>query len=50
METKYLYEFPFLKGKTETIFNGFDEEDLASGLEEEFEKRTLLHLEICISI
>ena len=44
METKYLYEFPFLKGKTETIFNGFDEEDLSGGLEEEFEKRTLLHL------
>jgi glycosyltransferase involved in cell wall biosynthesis len=44
MEKKYLFEFPFLKGRTETIFNGFDEEDLSVGLEKEFEKRTLLHL------
>jgi glycosyltransferase involved in cell wall biosynthesis len=44
MENHYLNNFPFLKGKTATIFNGFDEEDILKTKEEGFNKITLLYL------
>ncbi len=44
MERRYLEKFPFLKGKTKTIFNGFDEEDILNTNCELFNKLTLLHL------
>ena len=44
MENHYLNNFPFLKGKTKIIFNGFDEEDIPIKPEGGFNKFTLSYL------
>jgi glycosyltransferase involved in cell wall biosynthesis len=44
MQKKYIMAFPFLKGKVQTIFNGFDTEDIPKTREDEFDKFTLLYL------
>lgn len=44
MEEKYENIFPFLKGKVNTIFNGFDASDFSGDEHGLFEKFTLLHL------
>jgi glycosyltransferase involved in cell wall biosynthesis len=44
MEEKYENIFPFLKGKVDTIFNGFDASDFFDSDHELFEKFTILHL------
>lgn len=44
MEEKYENIFPFLKGKVNTIFNGFDASDFSGDGHGLFEKFTLLHL------
>ena len=38
MENDYVRHFPFLNGKTETIFNGFDPDDIPIVAEEGFQK------------
>jgi glycosyltransferase involved in cell wall biosynthesis len=44
MEEKYENVFPFLKGKVNTIFNGFDASDFSGSDHGLFEKFTILHL------
>jgi glycosyltransferase involved in cell wall biosynthesis len=44
MEEKYENIFPFLKGKVDTIFNGFDASDFSGFEHGLFEKFTILHL------
>lgn len=47
MESDYVCHFPFLHGRTETIFNGFDEDDIPIVVEEgfkKFRKFTVLYL------
>ncbi len=44
MQEKYMRAFPFLKGKVQTIFNGFDTEDVPKTKEDGFDKFTLLYL------
>jgi glycosyltransferase involved in cell wall biosynthesis len=47
MENDYVRQFPFLKGKTEIIYNGFDEDDILKGEEEKVQtsgKFTVLYL------
>lgn len=44
MEEKYEKTFPFLRGRIETIFNGFDAEDFSGTGDQLFKKFTLLHL------
>jgi glycosyltransferase involved in cell wall biosynthesis len=44
MEKRYKEAFSFLRGKTQTIFNGFDGEDIPNPSSELFDKFTLLHL------
>ncbi len=51
MEEVYLRKFPLLRGKTEVIYNGFDEEDIPERPCEKFRKFTLsyvgnLHLDL----
>jgi len=44
MEEHYLTSFPFLKDRTETIFNGFDEDDIPTAPGGGLGKFTLLYL------
>lgn len=44
MEEQYLEHFPFLRGKTEVIFNGFDEEDIPIAWRQESGKFTISYV------
>jgi glycosyltransferase involved in cell wall biosynthesis len=47
MENDYVDHFPFLKGRTEIVYNGFDEDDIPMGREDGFKpfgKFTVLYL------
>ena len=47
MENDYVHHFPFLNGKTEIVYNGFDEDDIPTGVEDGFKpfgKFTVLYL------